>query len=179
MSVPMLIMCAQNDIPNDIALLQFAIISPKVFIRSLDHINSLAKSTAGINLKRSEESFLKENEVCRVATSHNDVPHVTTVNYCYIDNFIYFATDYDTRKYRNLEQNRNIAIIIDSYSSSVNNQAVIIQGVVEFVERGNEFVKLYQIFESRFDWVRNDPWKEAEAPFVKVIPRSKASWGLN
>ena len=142
-------------------------------------MNSLEKDPQRINLKRSEESFLTQNEVCRVATSHNDIPHVTTVNYCYIDKFIYFATDYDTRKYRNLEQNRNIGIIIDNYSSSVNNQAVIIQGMVEFIERGNEFIKLYKIFDDRFDWVRNDPWKEGEAPFVKVIPRSKASWGLN
>ena len=142
-------------------------------------MNSLEKDSQRINLKRSEESFLTQNEVCRVATSHKDIPHVTTVNYCYIDKFIYFATDYDTRKYRNLEQNRNIGIIIDNYSSSVNNQAVIIQGMVEFIERGNEFIKLYKIFDDRFDWVRNDPWKEGEAPFVKVIPRSKASWGLN
>lgn len=142
-------------------------------------MNSLEKDPQRINLKRSEESFITQNEVCRVATSHNDIPHVTTVNYCYIDKFIYFATDYDTRKYRNLEQNRNIGIIIDNYSSSVNNQAVIIQGMVEFIERGNEFIKLYKIFDDRFDWVRNDPWKEGEAPFVKVIPRSKASWGLN
>src|SRR5581483_860927 len=121
-------------------------------------MNSLEKDPQRINLKRSEESFLTQNEVCRVATSHNDIPHVTTVNYCYIDKFIYFATDYDTRKYRNLEQNRNIGIIIDNYSSSVNNQAVIIQGMVEFIERGNEFIKLYKIFDDRFDWVRNDPW---------------------
>jgi uncharacterized protein len=163
----------------DMLLLCLGGILPNIFIRSHDCINSLTEGTSSINLTRSEQSFLEQNEVCRVATSHNDIPHVTTVNYCYIDHFIFFATDYNTRKYKNLEQNRNIGIIIDSYSSSVNNKAVIIQGMVEFIERGNEFVKLYKLFDSRFNWVRNDPWKEGEAPFVKIIPRFKASWGLN
>ncbi len=130
-------------------------------------------------LERTEESFLEENEVCRVATSHEDIPHVSTVNYCYVNHFIYFATDYNTRKYRNLQQNRNIAIIVDYYRSSRANKAVLIQGVAEFIENGDEFRELYRIFDHNFDWVKNDPWREGEAPFVKVIPRSKVSWGVN
>ena len=131
-----------------------------------------------IKLKRIEELFLKENEICRVATSYDDIPHVTTVNYCYVSHFIYFATDYDTRKYRNLEKNRNAAIIVDYYKSSIANKAVLIQGTAEFIESGKEFRKLYRIFKRRFDWVRNDTWNEGEAPFIKIIPRSKVSWGL-
>src|SRR5215208_3483369 len=61
---------------------------------------------------------------------------------------------------------------------SVDNKAVIIQGVVEFIERGEEFQKLYDIFYQKFDWVRQDPWKEGEAPFVKVKPLHKVSWGF-
>ena len=166
-------------IPDRYALLTLEGSTPNVFIRSHDCINSLVEGSSKLNLKRSEESFLEKNEVCRVATSHNDIPHVTTVNYCYINHFLYFATDYGTRKYRNLEQNKNIGVIIDSYISTEENKAVVIQGVVEFIERGIEFTQLYDIFESRFNWVRNDPWKEGEAPFVKVIPSSKASWGLH
>jgi hypothetical protein len=49
---------------------------------------------------------------------------------------------------------------------------------VEFIERGSEFRRLYTIFQSRFEWVRQDPWKEGEAPFVRVIPNRKVSWGL-
>ena len=41
-----------------------------------------------------------------------------------------------------------------------------------------EFKKLYQKFDKKFEWVRNDPWKEGEAPFIKVKPFSKISWGL-
>jgi nitroimidazol reductase NimA-like FMN-containing flavoprotein (pyridoxamine 5'-phosphate oxidase superfamily) len=138
----------------------------------------LTKVATRVSFRRIEESYLRDNEICRIATSHGNIPHVTTVNYLYVNHFIYFATDYNTRKYRNLEQNRNMAIIIDSYRSSSDNKAVLIQGVVEFIERGTEFRKLYKLFSKKFKWVKNDPWREGEAPFVKVVPKSKVSWGF-
>jgi nitroimidazol reductase NimA-like FMN-containing flavoprotein (pyridoxamine 5'-phosphate oxidase superfamily) len=131
-----------------------------------------------VKFTEKEVLFLLENEVCRVATSHNDIPHIVPVNYIHENNFLYFATDYNTIKYQNLEKNKRIAGVVDIYNSSVENKAVIIQGTAELIERGEEFKKLYKIFEKRFEWVRNDPWKEGEAPFVKVKPGIKVSWGL-
>ena len=131
-----------------------------------------------VKFTEKEVLFLLENEVCRVATSHNDIPHIVPVNYIHENNFLYFATDYNTIKYQNLEKNKRIAVVVDIYNSSVENKAVIIQGTAELIERGEEFKKLYKIFEKRFEWVRNDPWKEGEAPFVKVKPGIKVSWGL-
>jgi nitroimidazol reductase NimA-like FMN-containing flavoprotein (pyridoxamine 5'-phosphate oxidase superfamily) len=138
------------------------------------------KPTA-VEFPEAEKRFLKHHEVCRVATSQNDNPHITPVNFVFDDDddgLFYFATDYDTKKYRNLAKNKKSAMVVDVYNSSVDNKAVIIQGVVEFVERGEEFQKLYNIFYQKFDWVREDPWKEGEAPFVKVKPFHKVSWGF-
>ena len=67
---------------------------------------------------------------------------------------------------------------MDICSSSVENKAVVIQGTSHIIERGEEFKKHYQKFDKKFEWVRNDPWKEGEAPFIKVKPFSKMSWGL-
>ena len=131
-----------------------------------------------VEFPEAEKRFLKHIEVCRVATSQNDTPHVTPVNFVFDDGFFYFATDYDTKKYRNLAKNKKSALVVDVYNSSKDNKAVIVQGVVEFVERGEEFQKLYDIFYEKFDWVREDPWKEGEAPFVKVKPLHKVSWGF-
>src|SRR5437763_14130952 len=88
------------------------------------------------------------------------------------------SVDYDTMKYKILIANKNIALAVDIYNSSVENKAVVIQGTVDIIERGEEFKKLYQKFDKKFEWVRNDPWKEGEAPFIKVNPFSKVSWGL-
>ena len=152
----------------------------KIFILRLS--TSIGDSIGGNNKQLSftkkEVSFLLENEICRVATSYNNIPHIAPVNYVYENKFLYFATDYNTRKYHNLQKNKKMAVIIDVYNSSLNNIAVLIQGSSELIEKGEEFKRLYKIFERKFEWVRNDPWQEGEAPFVKVHPVNKVSWGL-
>jgi nitroimidazol reductase NimA-like FMN-containing flavoprotein (pyridoxamine 5'-phosphate oxidase superfamily) len=126
---------------------------------------------------KAEKEFLLANEACRVATCHDDVPHVVPVSYVFEDGAFYFATDLETRKLENIRKNKQIAIVIDVYSS-VGNKAVCVQGRAEIIERGKEFARLYKMFHEKFAWVRRDPWKEGEAPFVKVVPENKASWGL-
>jgi nitroimidazol reductase NimA-like FMN-containing flavoprotein (pyridoxamine 5'-phosphate oxidase superfamily) len=127
---------------------------------------------------KKERKFLLENEVCRVSTSHNEVPHVTPVAYIYEKNFLFFATDYETRKYKNLKVNNRIAASIDIYNSSIENKAVLVQGTADIIEKGREFRNLYQKFYKKFEWVRKDPWKEGEAPFIKIRTFNKISWGL-
>jgi nitroimidazol reductase NimA-like FMN-containing flavoprotein (pyridoxamine 5'-phosphate oxidase superfamily) len=127
---------------------------------------------------KKERKFLLENEVCRVSTSHNEVPHVSPVAYIYEKNFLFFATDYETRKYKNLKVNNRIAASIDIYNSSIENKAVVLQGTADIIERGREFRNLYQKFYKKFEWVRKDPWKEGEAPFIKIKTFNKISWGL-
>lgn len=124
-----------------------------------------------------ESEFLTENEGCRIATSLKDVPHIAPVTYYFENGFFYFATDYDTKKYSNLKRNDKIAISVDIYSPS-KHKAVVVQGSTIFIEKGPQFKKLYEIFFKKFAWVRENPWKEEEAPFVKIIPKTKISWGL-
>jgi nitroimidazol reductase NimA-like FMN-containing flavoprotein (pyridoxamine 5'-phosphate oxidase superfamily) len=119
-----------------------------------------------------------ENETCRIATSHNDIPHVVPVAYIYDKGNVIFVTDYGTRKYKNLEVNKNISVVVDVYDPSGENKAIVLQGKAVIIERGAEFRRLYRIFNRRFEWVRNNPWKEGEAPFVRVNTLNKVSWGL-
>jgi uncharacterized protein len=139
--------------------------------------NSINK-TNELRYTKNEEKFLLENEACRMATSHNDIPHISPVTYIYKDGFFFIATDYNTRKYKNIKANKKIALSVDIYDSSVENKAIIIQGDVDIIERGQEFKDLYQIFKARFEWVRRDPWKEGEAPFLKIKPFKKVTWGI-
>lgn len=124
-----------------------------------------------------ESEFLKENEGCRIVTCKKDVPHIAPVTYYFEDGFFYFATDYDTKKYANLKNNDKIAISVDIYLPG-KHKAVVVQGSTTFIEKGPQFKKLYEIFYKKFAWVRENPWKENEAPFVKITPKTKISWGL-
>lgn len=126
---------------------------------------------------KTEKEFLGKNEACRVATCHDDIPHITPVSYYFEEGAFYFATDYETKKLDNIRNNNRVALAVDVYSS-IGNKAVCIQGTAELIERGSEFSRLYKIFSQRFEWVRQDPWKEGEAPFVKVTPTGKVSWGI-
>ena len=122
--------------------------------------------------------FLQSIEEARIATSHSDIPHVKPVSFIFHDDFIFIATDYQTRTFKNLQVNPRTSITIDIYESG-KHKAVCIQGRAEILEKGQEFLETYKKFEKKFAWVRNDPWKENEAPFLKIISTNKTSWGIN
>lgn len=130
-----------------------------------------------IEFSKDEAEFLQSLEEARIATSHNDVPHVKPVSYFFYNNSILIATDYKTQTFKNLENNPNMAITIDIYKPG-DHKAVCIQGKAEIIESGEEFKKIYKMFHKKFEWVRNEPWNENEAPFLKIIPKRKTSWGL-
>ena len=130
-----------------------------------------------IEFSKKEIKFLETLEEARIATSHNNIPHVKPVSFVYHKGEIIVATDYDTRTFTNIKINPNTAITIDVYKSG-NHKAICIQGKSEIIEEGSEFEKLYDIFYKKNQWVQNDPWKENEAPFLKIITDNKVSWGL-
>ena len=131
-----------------------------------------------IEFSEKEIEFLNSLEEARIATSHDDIPHVKPVSFVLENNAIIIATDYETRTYKNLKINPNSSVIIDIYKSG-GHKAILIQGKTQIIEYGEEFKKLYDIFYKKFEWVRRDPWKENEAPFLKIIPNNKSSWGLD
>ena len=131
-----------------------------------------------VKVSQKERKFLLENEVCRIATSHDDIPHIVPVAYIFDKSTITFVTDYGTRKYKNMKINKNISVVVDVYDPAGENKAIIIQGNANIIEKGAEYKRLYQIFNKRFEWVRKDPWKVGEAPFVRINVSNKLSWGL-
>ncbi len=130
-----------------------------------------------IEFSKKEIEFLETLEETRLATSRNDVPHVKPVSFVLVDGMIIIATDYKTRAFENVKLNSQVGVVIDIYKSG-EHKAVCIQGKTEVIENGLEFKKLYDIFLRNFAWVRKDPWKENEAPFLKIIPSNKVSWEL-
>lgn len=130
-----------------------------------------------VSFSRNEIQFLRSNEICRVATCKNNLPHVTPVSYIFNDGKFYFPTDYNTVKYANLKKNNRISLVVDTVQNN-KNIAIVTMGIAKFIHSGKKFENLYDLFYDRFEWVREDPWKQGEAPFVMVIPKSKVSWGI-
>jgi nitroimidazol reductase NimA-like FMN-containing flavoprotein (pyridoxamine 5'-phosphate oxidase superfamily) len=61
-----------------------------------------------------EESFLRSNEMCRLATASKDGrPQVTPVMYALDGNCFVIAVDYGTKKLKNVKENPNVALVVD------------------------------------------------------------------
>lgn len=120
---------------------------------------------------------MKRNELGRLATVCPDgTPHVVPVCYIYKTGGFLVAIDYETRKCRNLLMNNRVAFVVDVYKPGRGIRGVHVQGKSKILETGPEFREAYALFHKRFSWVRADPWKEGEAPFVKIEPIYKSSW---
>ena len=131
-----------------------------------------------MKFSKKEIEFLELLEESRIATCHNNIPHVKPVSFVFYQNAIFVATDYETRTFLNLKKNPKAAITIDIYKTR-KHKAICFQGDIKIIENGKEFELIYEIFLRKFKWVRGDPWKQNEAPFLKLIPKNKISWGIN
>jgi nitroimidazol reductase NimA-like FMN-containing flavoprotein (pyridoxamine 5'-phosphate oxidase superfamily) len=130
-----------------------------------------------IRFTEKEKKFLASIEEARFATANKSMPHVKPVSFIFQDDSFYVATDYTTITYKNVKANPRAAITVDIYSPG-KHKAVLAQGEVRIIEDGPEFKKIYAKFFEKFAWVRKDPWNEKEAPFLRLVPKHKTSWGL-
>ena len=118
--------------------------------------------------------FLKAHEVCRLATASNDAkPHVVPVIYVLDGENVVVAIDYQTKKLKNLRQNKKVALVVDDYRP---NHAVMVVGECEIQERGKEYLRQLQVLLDRFETYRKNPWKEGESPILKIKPAKAVSW---
>ena len=126
--------------------------------------------------KQTEKKFLQKGELGRLATiSRDGFPHVVPVSYLYFHGNICIAVDYGTRKFRNMMKNKKVAFVVDTVDP---NRGMLILGSVEIIEKGEQYNQIYKAFHKRFAWVRANPWKEGEAPFVKIQTVRNLNWGL-
>ena len=118
--------------------------------------------------------FLKSHEVCRLATaSRSAIPHVVPVIYTLDGEDIIIAVDYGTRKLKNLQENKKVALVVDDYRP---NRAVMVEGDCEILERGKEYLRLLQLLFDRFEFYRKNPWGEGESPILRIKPTKAVSW---
>ncbi len=118
--------------------------------------------------------FLKDHEVCRLATASKDArPHVVPVIYALDGDDVVIAIDYGTKKLRNLRENNRVALVVDEYRP---NHAVMVEGECEIFERGKEYMRLLQVLFDRFETYRRHPWGEGESPILKISPTKAVMW---
>jgi PPOX class probable F420-dependent enzyme len=129
-----------------------------------------------VKLTASEVSFLKSNELCRLATaSREGRPQVTPVMYALDGNSFVIAVDYGTKKLKNIRENPNVALVVDKVRPT---RAVTVEGTCEVHERGAEYRRLLDLLMTKFEFYRKNPWGEGESPILRIVVDKAVSWGL-
>jgi uncharacterized protein len=127
-------------------------------------------------LNSRELRFLKSSDLARLATaSKSAVPQVTPVVYALDGENIVIATDYGTKKFKNLKDNPKASIVVDIARP---NRGVVIGGDCEIYERGKKYLRLLKVLFRKFEFYRKNPWGEGESPILVIKPKSHTSWGL-
>ena len=150
---------------------------------SYRHLWEKVKAAAAVSfrfmaskLNAKEEAFLKANDVCRLATATKDGrPQVTPVIYAMDKGTVVIATDYGTKKLKNVKENPYVALVVDRLRP---NKSVVMEGTCLVYERGEEYLRLLKVLFDRFETYRKNPWGEGESPIFRVTPTKVVSWGL-
>lgn len=126
-------------------------------------------------------AFIRSQRVARVATVGRDgTLHNVPVCTVAASGRIYFATEKDARKVRNLRANSRVALAFDHYSENWQRLAgAMIVGTAVIIDQGAAFRRARQALYRKFkSYARVAPIEEGESVIVCVTPTSSFSWGL-
>lgn len=126
-------------------------------------------------------AFIRSQRVARLATVGRDgTPHNVPVCTVAASGRIYFATEKDARKVRNLRKNPHVALVFDRYSENWQRLAgAMIVGTSVVIDQGAAFRRARQALYRKFkSYARVAPIQEGDSVIVCVTPTGSFSWGL-
>ena len=134
-----------------------------------------------MRVKKNVAAFLCWQRACRVATvGRAGVPHVVPVCHVFADDKLYFASERDAKKVKNLRDNPHIAVTVDLYSDDWSIlRGVMIQGTAALIVRGPRFRKLRRLLYEKYPQYPERAALGSGDVIVEVTPRHVLSWGLD
>ncbi|MEE8167792.1 MAG: pyridoxamine 5'-phosphate oxidase family protein [Candidatus Hydrothermarchaeales archaeon] len=147
-----------------------------------DEMREVRGIDAGMNHEE-VEGFIHRQRLIRLGTAdRNGNPHVSVLWYVYDGNSIYFSSNEDTKKIRNIKENPSVSILIDSGEELFKVKGVLIKSKAEIevdLDRIKNVKNLY--IEKYFESPEDPAFKELEyymrsQVFVKLSIDKVASW---
>ena len=129
--------------------------------------------------KSKQLKYLSGAPVIRVATvSKDNRPQVTPVCHVVLRGKVYWCSDFDSAKLKNLEHHQWIALVADEYKADWRNMGgVEARGKAKIIRRGSLFrdvrdqlYKKYPVYKSKA------PFDENEAAIIEVTPDRLFNW---
>ena len=133
-----------------------------------------------MKLSAKEKQFVECLRVARVATVGSDsVPHNVPVCPIFDKNKVYFGTERNARKARNIKSNPNVTMTFDEYTEAWDYlRGVMLQGQARIVDK-NEFRTIRKkIYDKYSQYETSAPLGERDSVIVEVTPQHKFSWGI-
>lgn len=133
-----------------------------------------------VQFSSTEAKYLEQQMVGRLATaSKKGTPHLAPICYASNSQKIFIHTGRDSKKMRNIMENRKVAFAADEYLSWERNRGIIVQGVAEILEKGRTYELGRELIYAKYPkWEQEYPIVEGEEVLVAIIPNKVLSWGL-
>lgn len=132
-------------------------------------------------LSKLEREFLISQRVARIATiTGRGIAHVVPICYAIDDKDIYFATDLESKKIRNMALNKKVSIIIDDYSEDWSRlKGLLIYGEAEILKNNEDYRLGRDLLYKKYPQYKDFPIEEGNTAVIRVKPFKVISWGLS
>ncbi|NPE31023.1 pyridoxamine 5'-phosphate oxidase family protein [Methanococcoides sp. SA1] len=124
-----------------------------------------------LEIKERINEYLKKHPYLNLATvSPEGKPMVHSMAFASAGPVVYFGTGNNTRKFRNIEQNPNVAFTVDEDGSDVMNiTGIQMEGKASFVTDEAELGQIFQLMLEKFPFMKELP-KNPDNVIIKVEP---------
>jgi len=122
----------------------------------------------------SVQSYLVEQRLGRLATiTHDGLPHIVAVAFVNNETNLYFSTFTETKKVRNIRNNRNVAFIVDDSGGSVGWRYVTVEGYGYIITEKEEFDRVRDMLCEKYPVYLSDEWsiKGESHTLIRIEPR--------
>ena len=131
------------------------------------------------------DSFLEGAHIARLATADREGrPHVVPVWYAWDGESIWISSYSSTRKINNLEDNRNVSVVIDVTGGEGETKAVVFEGKAQLVKEPrnllrDKFIWIYKRYLGEDGILEESPQEWIEDPqnlLVCLKPEKTFTW---
>jgi nitroimidazol reductase NimA-like FMN-containing flavoprotein (pyridoxamine 5'-phosphate oxidase superfamily) len=132
-----------------------------------------------MKLSNKDSSFINESGVARIATVDSDgIPHVVPVCPVLEKGKIYFATETDAKKTRNVSHNPHVAIVFDEYHDSWKGlRGIMVQGSAKALDRKADFSRVRTALYKKYPkYESQSPIEFGESEIIQITPERKLTW---
>jgi PPOX class probable F420-dependent enzyme len=140
-----------------------------------------AAYATSMRLDKKAAQFVARERVCRVSTTGRaGVPHVVPVCHVLADDKVYFGSETDARKVRNLRENPNATVEVDLYSDDwANLKGVMLQATAAIIPSGPRFKAARKLLYAKYpQYPDESALEERESVIVELTPRHVFTWGF-